>query len=329
MGADDFQVTVRRKKLTCVLDPALVLGSPFGLMFALRLAQVVEPWLTRAFWQLIDASELLLPRLAAAPAAQAPLQPLAPVLRAWIALRDVTDAGSWRFRWIGDKLADSQLQDAADAGLLRRYEALAEAALRRNPPASVGRLAWPPAWDPLETSLDTLAVSAALDGALVLTAEVGDAAPWPVQALGRIGAAVNALQPMPAESLFAHERALLRDALAAAGLAGVAQQLPRLVALHLSLPQPADALLPAFDGADDPGGRPAAPAEGSPYPGLHPGLASYPAGSEAGDHGAGYGDADLAGYATATLAIAEAPAAPAPAAPPDPWDAARGWWYYV
>ncbi|CAM3325001.1 hypothetical protein BUUB107078_25845 [Burkholderia ubonensis] len=43
MRADDMLVLVRSRKLACVLDPALVLGSCVGLAFALRLSRVLEP----------------------------------------------------------------------------------------------------------------------------------------------------------------------------------------------------------------------------------------------------------------------------------------------
>lgn len=237
MRPDDMLVSVRSRKLACVLDPALILGSPFGLSFALRLTQVLEPWLTRAFWQLVDASELVIPQLGTStPPDIAALQPLGPVLQGWIALRDHTDAGSWPFRWVGDRLAESQLQDPTDTGLIGRYEALAETLFSRtahDPPP--GRHPWPLYWDPLRASLDTLALSAALDGAIVLMAQAASEEPWPVQALRCADLQAELLDPVPSESLFSAERALLRDALAAAGLASLAPQLPRLAALHVTV----------------------------------------------------------------------------------------------
>ncbi len=241
MRADDMLVSVRSRKLACVLDPALVLGSRVGLAFALRLSRVLEPWLTRSFWQVIDASELLLPGLAAAtPANDAETPwPLADVLRAWIALRNATDAGSWPFRWIGDNLAESQLNGSADSGVVMHYEALAEAlATRVRPDDDLAPGIWPSRWNRREASVDTIALSAALDGALVLTAAVPEQEPWPVQALARIGRPARLLDPLPTghcASLFAAERALLRDALAAAGLASLAQELPPLAALHVNV----------------------------------------------------------------------------------------------
>lgn len=255
MLADDLLVSVRSRKLPCVLDPALVLGSAYGLELALRLTWVTEPWLTRAFWQLIDASELLMPQLADADTPDM-LQPRNDVLRAWIALRDQTDAGSWPFRWVGDRFAESQLKDHADAGLVDRYESLAEslAGRARDGEAEL-RHGWPLVWDPLEASTDTLALSAALDAAVVLTARVRDEDPWPVRALRRLDVHAALLDPLPADSLFAAERALLRDALAAAGLASMAQCLPRLAVVHMMAGDTRGDAPRAIDGEDLSGGR--------------------------------------------------------------------------
>ncbi|WP_250484989.1 hypothetical protein [Caballeronia sp. GaOx3] len=251
MQSDDLFVQVHRRKLCCVLDPALVLGTRLGFEFALRVAAVLEPWLTRSFWQVIDASELLMPQLVGADSANDPREfdawdanddltrPLPAALEAWIGLRERTDAGSWPFRWVGDNLAESQLQASADAGVVTRYETLAESLGAR-----VERFGDAPGgWDQTDASLDALALSAALDSAVVLMAAAGGAPPWPVQALARIGRPAQLLDPMPAShaaSLFGAERELLRSALAAAGLAGLVQDLPPLAALHVNVARPND-----------------------------------------------------------------------------------------
>ncbi|MGF6980972.1 hypothetical protein F0160_25865 [Paraburkholderia sp. JPY303] len=256
MRPDDLFVHVHSRKFCCVLDPALVLGSRFGLVFAMRLSRVLEPWLTRSFWRMIDSSELILPTLrAAAPSEPAcALQPLPGTLQEWIVLRDNTDAGSWPFRWVGDNVAESQFQGVADAALVTRYEALAEA-LESGAPCDEDSAAhsWPPGWDDTRISLDTVALSAALGGALVLTVSAAGQEPWPVRTLAQIGCPARLLDPLPTEcsaSLFAAERELLRDALVTAELTSVAQELPRLAALHVSVgpsiaaARPADGFAP-------------------------------------------------------------------------------------
>jgi len=235
MRRPDLALTVRQRKLACVLDPALALCHAHGPLLAQRLTQVVEPWLTRSFWQVLDASELLLRRQARDVASSDGLaQPDASALTEWIRLRDCTDAGSWTFRWIGDCVAESQVQDATDVQVVERYETLAEALVRRLT-RECGAAAWLHGYDPVAGALDTLILSATLGGAIVLSQDAGmsNVDPWPVQALARIGVNATCLQPLPAESLFAAERALLRDALAAAGLAPVLEELPPLIVLHV------------------------------------------------------------------------------------------------
>jgi hypothetical protein len=222
MGASDLRVTVDQPKLRCVLDPALALGHASGPRLAQRLARVFETWLTRSFWQTIDASELL--------RRDGP-DPVA--LSEWILLRDRTDAGSWLLRWVGDNLAESQLQGAAGDDLVERFEWLAASLAARQDAAP--NAAWRSGFDPVAGAFDTLALSAALEGALILSQRpAGDAAPWPVQALQRLQLPVDQLRDDSA-SLFAAERQVVRQALAAAGLAALLEPLPPLAVVHALL----------------------------------------------------------------------------------------------
>lgn len=238
MHATDWSLTVCQRKLACVLDPSLVLGFRDGPALALRLTRVFEPWLTRSFWQVIDASDLLMHRHGLGPRALPPgladgLQPDAQALATWVAMRDHTDAGSWTLRWMGDCLAESQVRDGADAGVVDRYEELAAALAQRVQRDERGLAGL--GLDPVSTALDTLALSACLDGALVLTptqpAEADD--PWPVRALARAGLHATRLDPIPADALFAAERQWVRDALVSAGLSTVALRLPPLAVVHV------------------------------------------------------------------------------------------------
>jgi hypothetical protein len=237
MRASDMLVHVQTKKLACVLDPALILATPGGMKLALRLTQVVEPWLTRTFWQLIDSSDWLRASLTREHA-EAGALPQGDVLEAWIAMREQTDAGSWPFRWIGDRLAESQLLDHADADLIEHYESLADTlGTRAERHQGAGREDRTGRWDPLAASLDTLPLSAALDAAIILTAHDArsrrDSEPTLVRALHQLDIAVEAADSASPESLFAAERTLLREAFAQAGLSGMCQRLPRLAVLHV------------------------------------------------------------------------------------------------
>jgi hypothetical protein len=218
MGASDLRVTVEQPKLRCVVDPALALGHAAGPRLALRLTRVFETWLTRSFWQLLDASELL---------HEAGPDPTA--LGEWILLRDRTDAGSWLLRWIGDNLSESQLKADAGDDLLERYEWLAAALESRLPPASD----WCRRFDPVASACDTLTLSAVLEGALILSQRPSpDTTPWAVQALQRVGLPVEEVGA-GADDLFATERQVVRQALASAGLAALLQPLPPLAVVHV------------------------------------------------------------------------------------------------
>ena len=235
----DLSLTVSQRKLACVLDPALVLCHAQGPILALRLTQVLEPWLTRSFWQVIDASELLLNRLDCdvdcANSGEG-LQPDATALSAWIAMRDETDAGSWPMRWVDENLARSQVRDAAEPDVVDRYEQLAEALAERVAPIEDECARWIHI-DPVRCAMDAVALSACLGGALILSLlpERGHGDPWPVQALARANVKVIALDPIPSHTLFAAEYQLLRDALVSAGLAAVVERLPPLAVVHVTV----------------------------------------------------------------------------------------------
>jgi hypothetical protein len=233
MGAGDFHVQVWQRRLACVIEPALVLGQACGPVLALGLARGFEAWLTRSFWQVLDASELLAPpRVGDARTLALDARALA----GWIAMRDCTDAASWTLRWVGDNLAESRLREAAAPDLVDRYETMLAALLGRLAQAQQG--AWPEHlgthWlDRSMAAADALALSACLDGALVLCGGAGDEAPAPVSALRQAGVDTVLFDGDGGRSLLATERDLVRQALAAAGLAPLLQTLPPLAAVHV------------------------------------------------------------------------------------------------
>lgn len=247
MQRADLQLLVNQRKPACVLDPALVLCRAQGPLLASRLTQVMEPWLTRSFWQALDASELLLGRMDRAETdTDVTLSPAA--LSAWIALREGSEAGAIPFRWVGDRLPESQLQDATDIDALDRYELLAEGLLRRGPRHEDRKAGWCTRFDAVGASLDALVLSALLDGALLLSP--ADNGPAPVLAARSADLRTTQLDPMPEHSLFSAERSFVRQALAAAGLAALLESGPRLAALHVLLSNDADTPVAGDEPAD-------------------------------------------------------------------------------
>lgn len=237
MRTPDLSLKVRQRKQPCILDPTLVLVHGQGPALALRLTQVLEPWLTRSFWQVIDASELLLraPDAGTKELGGAEVRPDASALATWITLRDNTDAASWPLRWVGDNLSESQIGDDACNDVVERYEHLSCALVERTESKLAVRGQWQGGMNPLQIAMDTLALSATLGGALVLSAvpAAGERVPWPVQAMMLAGLEAARLDALPVDTLFSNERLWLRDALASVGLAVLAERLPHLAVVHV------------------------------------------------------------------------------------------------
>lgn len=163
----EFTLAVRGRRWTCVVDPLLALASPGGAQLVQRLAQVAEVWVTRAFWQALDASEFHRrdplafwpePLRAALPADAA--DGVVGALAVWERARARTDLAHCRLNWLNDSLSESALPEQAPADLIERYEALHESLVARG--------------DPAQELRETLGFLGATD-ALALTAALGTA----------------------------------------------------------------------------------------------------------------------------------------------------------
>ena len=246
MGASDLHVTVDSAKLRCVLDPGLALGHVHGPRLALGLTRMFEIWLTRSFWQVLDASELL-GQAHLSPAPRTAFDPSA--ISEWIALRDRTDAGSWLLRWVGDNVAESQLHVLDGDGLVDRFERLSAALATRDEGPPGGQACWQPAFDPHAVALDAIALSATLEGALILCPQPPQPAdPWPVQVLERLRLPVRRIAQDEARTLFVAERELIRQQLASAGLAALLEPMAPLAVVHVLAGH--SAFSPDGEGAD-------------------------------------------------------------------------------
>jgi hypothetical protein len=230
MRRADFSVQLDRRKPACVLDPALVLAHASGPALAHRLVAVFEPWLTRSFWQTLDASELLLMN-----GTTATSRVNLGALNRWLALRENTDSSAWVMRWVGDRLAESHLADGADSGALERYEHLLAGLQTRALSAAADDTTHYPwcGFDAAQASLDALALSATLEGALLLCAGSSERLPPPVALAQRLGLQLMSAQAWTPTSLFPAERDFVRAALAAAGLATLTHGLPPLAVAHV------------------------------------------------------------------------------------------------
>lgn len=160
----------------CVLDPSLFL-SHYGLLLVRSLGEVLELWIARELWHILDnpsfclaQPELVMPQyeLELSPELQTVAQQKkTQVLRSWESLRAETLARHLNLFWIGDRPADSFLPHDTDPQLMERWEAVAQSLderLREHSPSS-----------PISSSImesafrDTAALAAVLGSAFILT----------------------------------------------------------------------------------------------------------------------------------------------------------------
>jgi hypothetical protein len=250
MSPSDLQFSVSVGKLPCVLDTELLLCHSGGPRLALRLSRVMEVWATRTFWPagesyanwsgLLEVQGLIeddvLPWV---------LKPDDRAHAAWMALREGTDAASWRLRWLDDCIALSQVGGSlALDDLIDRHEVLSAALdlrveqelKRREPAGSRFRQGWCRPLDGLVCAQDSLVLSALLEGAAVLCpipSVGGSAAARPIAALDLAGIPTTAPQDLPTDSVFHVERQWLRQTVVAAGIAPLLATLPPLAVLHV------------------------------------------------------------------------------------------------
>jgi len=184
----DLAVTLSQRRWACVIDPALLLLTPFGPTLVQRLGALTELWIPRSFWRVLDDSETCLresKRLVPAAWLAAVDQDFGAVsrdaLRTWERIRARTDLCGLRFRYLDDSLMLSAVPEQREPDLVQRFDQI-EAALQRDlgswPDGSAdGHDAW-------LCAIDTLALATTLGAAFVLTlANRATSQPAPAAAL--------------------------------------------------------------------------------------------------------------------------------------------------
>ena len=135
----DFSVTLNQQRWACVLDPTLAL-SRYGLPLVSRLSEVMELWVVRELWHMLDNTcfylqqpEALLRYRSPPPKDQprATIQEILQALREWERIRLETDLTGLKLFWIGDGLSESLLPPEAEPDIVARYESLASSLDRR------------------------------------------------------------------------------------------------------------------------------------------------------------------------------------------------------
>jgi hypothetical protein len=244
----DLNITVSQKRWACVLDPTLAL-SRYGLPLVKQLGGVLELWVGRELWNILDNTHfyleqpesLLLDRLTPISMTtqdRVRIQEIVGALREWERIRMETDLSDLKLFWIGDRLGESLLPPETDSEIVWRYESLAE-------PLAYSQEGCLPANEVLWSAFrDVVALAAARGSAFILTqlpeGVTTNSSPVICNALDAWGIPCKAI---PAQDPWvALERDYLRRLLVQEGLAKLFWGGLRLVVLHLLIPSATNAL---------------------------------------------------------------------------------------
>jgi hypothetical protein len=165
----DFSITFNQRRWACVLDPTLAL-SDYGLPLVKQLGQLVEFWIVREFWHILDNTqlyfhqpELILGQTAnPSPQQQTLSQHIMRALKEWDRLRTMGDRNTWNIHFLNDIISESCLPPGLDTNIIWHWESLAQSldALLENQFASA---------DTLTLAFRDLAALAAARPACILT----------------------------------------------------------------------------------------------------------------------------------------------------------------
>lgn len=131
----DFSITLNQRRWACVIDPTLAL-SDYGLPLVKQLGELMELWIVREFWHILDNTqfflrqpELILGQQATtlSPQQQRTLsQQVVRALQEWERLRTTTDRSSWNINFLADVIGESCVPAGIDTDIIWRWESLAQ-----------------------------------------------------------------------------------------------------------------------------------------------------------------------------------------------------------
>ncbi len=172
-SSPELSVKFNQPHRACVLDPMLALSS-FGIPLVKQLGTVMDLWVGKEFWHVLDNIQFYLQRpellllnravpdqteyLASFSAAQ-----IIQSLQEWESFRLEIDMEQVKLFWVGDRLNESSLPKGIDPNIIQRYEMLAQ--------SLDDRIQLSPQTSETLTSLfsDTVALSASLSSSFILT----------------------------------------------------------------------------------------------------------------------------------------------------------------
>ncbi|HBK57462.1 MAG TPA: hypothetical protein DDZ76_14420 [Xanthomonadales bacterium] len=233
MLESDLELSFRTRRPAYVVDPMLALASPHGAQLTSRLSSVADLWVTRTFWQVIDASEYyrsdplaLWPEEVREGMPESAAEDFRQALALWEEVRQRTDLSHCRLNWVSDSLTESAFPDGTAPDLLERYERLHQGLTGRCDPRDE---ATGSAW--FFGAIDTLSLTAALGRARALTLAPEVPGACFGLACERVGFAIE-VPPMSAAAITAIERRRTRELLVSAGCAPLLWSGLRLAVVH-------------------------------------------------------------------------------------------------
>lgn len=247
----DLSVTIGQRRWTCILDPTLAL-SRHGLPLIKRLGEVMEIWVVRELWHILDNTHFYFQQPDILKSSINPSdrdssrarhsQEILRALREWEKIRFETDPNKLKLYWIGDGPCESLLPEELTSSVVWRYETLSSALDSRL--GMEGTI--------LSSAFrDAAALAVTLPAAIILThrPESGGAIPALCNVLDGWG--ISCRQLKLDDTLVHLETKYLQQLLVLAGLAGTCWAGFRPAVLHLHAPAAAS-ISPStpYDGLD-------------------------------------------------------------------------------
>ncbi len=240
-SSPELSVKFNQPHRTCVLDPMLALSS-YGIPLVKQLGTVMDLWVGREFWHVLDNiqfylqhPELLLLNRAmpdrteyiAAFSATEIIQSL----HAWGEFRQEIDLEQIKIFWVGDRLNESSLPQNIPPNTIRDYEILARSLDVRIPRS-------PQASETLTSLLsDTIALSASLSSSFILTRQyTADNSLLPEICLELESVGIFCQAMKIEDEMVAIEQSYLRQLFVEAGLSKLVWAGLQLNVLHLLVP---------------------------------------------------------------------------------------------
>ncbi len=227
----------------CVIDPALAL-SPSGLLLYKNLGEVMELWVVRELWYILDninlyleRPELVIPKINTSSITLFErrnfLEQMLWSLKEWERVRGETDLNRLNLFWLGDNLRESLLPKNREPEIFSHWETLA-----RSLDSQINQL--PPTNDVLTLAFrDAVALAASLGSAFILTYQLPsdydkNLPPDICKALESWN--INCQPLIGTDPTVAVEREYLRQLITSVGLAKLFWADIHIVVLHLVVP---------------------------------------------------------------------------------------------